>query len=152
PRGQGGGVQLLGRRAALGAPGGGCDRNGDGDEARSRRARAGGGGDLAPVPVERAREGRARLARTVPARGRARGDGDLVPRLPERREWAVIEGVVVAPLRQIPDERGRVMHMLRASDPHFKGFGEIYFSVVYPGVVKGWHLHTKMVLNYAVPQ
>jgi dTDP-4-dehydrorhamnose 3,5-epimerase len=64
----------------------------------------------------------------------------------------VIEGVVVAPLRQIPDERGRVMHMLRASDPHFKGFGEIYFSVVYPGAVKGWHLHTKMVLNYAVPQ
>jgi dTDP-4-dehydrorhamnose 3,5-epimerase len=63
----------------------------------------------------------------------------------------MIDGVVVHPLRQIPDERGRVMHMLRASDPHFKGFGEIYFSVVYPGAVKGWHLHTKMVLNYAVP-
>jgi len=64
----------------------------------------------------------------------------------------VIDGVVVHPLRQIPDERGRVMHMLKASDPHFQGFGEIYFSVVYPGAVKGWHLHTKMVLNYAVPQ
>lgn len=62
-----------------------------------------------------------------------------------------IEGVLVHPLRQMPDERGRVMHMLKASDPHFLGFGEIYFSVVYPGVVKGWHLHTRMVLNYAVP-
>ena len=62
-----------------------------------------------------------------------------------------IEGVIVHPLRQIPDERGRVMHMLRASDPHFQGFGEIYFSVVYPGAVKGWHLHTRMILNYAVP-
>lgn len=63
----------------------------------------------------------------------------------------MIEGVLVQPLRQIPDERGKVMHMLRASDPHFQGFGEIYFSMVYPGAVKAWHLHKKMVLNYAVP-
>jgi dTDP-4-dehydrorhamnose 3,5-epimerase len=63
----------------------------------------------------------------------------------------MIDGVVVHPLRQIPDERGRVMHMLRASDPHFVGFGEIYFSSVWPGAIKGWHLHRRMVLNYAVP-
>jgi dTDP-4-dehydrorhamnose 3,5-epimerase len=63
----------------------------------------------------------------------------------------VIEGVLIMPLRQIPDERGRVMHMLRADDPHFEAFGEIYFSVVYPGVVKGWHLHKRMTINYAVP-
>jgi dTDP-4-dehydrorhamnose 3,5-epimerase len=63
----------------------------------------------------------------------------------------VIEGVLVQPLRVIPDERGKVMHMLRATDPHFQGFGEIYFSAVYPGVVKGWHLHRRMTLNYAVP-
>ena len=63
----------------------------------------------------------------------------------------MIEGVVVQPLRRIADERGSVMHMLRASDPWFAGFGEIYFSTVYPGVVKGWHLHRRMVLNYAVP-
>ena len=63
----------------------------------------------------------------------------------------MIEGVRIQPLRQIPDERGKVMHMLRASDPHFAGFGEIYFSVVFPGAIKGWHLHKRMVLNYAVP-
>lgn len=63
----------------------------------------------------------------------------------------MIEGVVVEPLRQIPDERGKVMRMLRATDPWFLGFGEIYFSVVYPGAIKGWHLHKKMVINYAVP-
>lgn len=62
----------------------------------------------------------------------------------------MIEGVKIIPLKQIPDERGKVMHMLRADDSHFEKFGEIYFSVVYPGVIKGWHLHTKMVLNYAV--
>ena len=63
----------------------------------------------------------------------------------------MIDGVLVHPLRQIPDERGKIMHMLRASDPHFAGFGEIYFSVVYPGAIKGWHIHRRMVLNYAVP-
>jgi dTDP-4-dehydrorhamnose 3,5-epimerase len=62
----------------------------------------------------------------------------------------MIEGVLVQTLRQIPDERGKIMHMLRSDDPHFERFGEIYFSVVYPGVVKGWHLHKEMTLNYAV--
>lgn len=60
-----------------------------------------------------------------------------------------ITGVEVVPLARIPDERGTVFHMLKATDPHFLGFGEIYFSSIYPGVVKGWHLHHEMVLNYA---
>ncbi len=63
-----------------------------------------------------------------------------------------MEGVLVTPLKQIPDERGRIMPMLRRDDPDFEQFGEIYFSVVYPGVVKGWHLHKSMTLNYAVVQ
>lgn len=62
----------------------------------------------------------------------------------------MIDGVAVRPLQRIPDERGTVMHMLRADDPHFDRFGEIYFSRVYPGVVKGWHRHRRMTLNYAV--
>ena len=62
----------------------------------------------------------------------------------------MIHQVFVRPLRQIPDERGKIMHMLRADEPHFEKFGEIYFSTVYPGVVKGWHLHKEMTLNYAV--
>jgi len=62
----------------------------------------------------------------------------------------MIEGIQIHTLRQIPDERGKIMHMLRCDDPHFKQFGEIYFSMVYPGVVKGWHIHKEMILNYAV--
>jgi len=62
----------------------------------------------------------------------------------------MIDGVIAYMLRQIPDERGKIMHMLRADDPHFEKFGEIYFSMVYPGVIKGWHLHKRMTLNYAV--
>ena len=62
----------------------------------------------------------------------------------------MIEGVVVTPLRQIFDERGKVMHMLREDSPVFSKFGEIYFSCTHPGVVKAWHLHKEMTLNYAV--
>jgi len=61
----------------------------------------------------------------------------------------LIEGVQIVPLARIPDERGTVMHMLRATDPHFKQFGEIYFSTVYRDVIKGWHRHREMTLNYA---
>lgn len=63
----------------------------------------------------------------------------------------MIDGVLISPLKQILDERGKIMHMLRSDDEHFEKFGEIYFSFVYPGVVKAWHLHKKMKLNYAVP-
>jgi len=63
----------------------------------------------------------------------------------------MISGVQVKPLTQIPDERGKVMHMLRRDSPDFLEFGEIYFSCVYPGAVKAWHLHTRMTLRYAVP-
>jgi len=63
----------------------------------------------------------------------------------------MIEGVRITPLRQIVDERGKVMHMLRADEPHFAGFGEIYFSSINPGAIKAWRIHKSMTLNYAVP-
>ena len=62
----------------------------------------------------------------------------------------MIEGVVVTPLRQIFDERGKVMHMLREDSSVFSRFGEIYFSCTNPGAIKAWHMHKKMTLNYAV--
>lgn len=62
----------------------------------------------------------------------------------------MIAGVEIYPLKRIQDERGVVMHMLKQSDPHFQKFGEIYFSVIYPGAIKAWHLHSAMTINYAV--
>jgi dTDP-4-dehydrorhamnose 3,5-epimerase len=61
----------------------------------------------------------------------------------------VIDGVRVEPLRKIADERGTIMHMLRADAPHFERFGEIYFATAYPGVIKAWHLHARQTQNYA---
>ena len=62
----------------------------------------------------------------------------------------MIDGVLIKPLRRIPDERGFIMHMLRSDSPEFDRFGEIYFSTIFPDVIKAWHLHKEMVLNYAV--
>ncbi|MFH1292389.1 MAG: dTDP-4-dehydrorhamnose 3,5-epimerase family protein [bacterium] len=62
----------------------------------------------------------------------------------------MIHGVVIKPLKKISDERGCIMHMLKNTDDEFEKFGEIYFSTVYPGIVKGWHIHKEMVLNYSV--
>lgn len=62
----------------------------------------------------------------------------------------MIDGVIITPLLQIFDERGKVMHMLREDSPVFLKFGEIYFSCTNPGAIKAWHLHKQMTLNYAV--
>jgi dTDP-4-dehydrorhamnose 3,5-epimerase len=61
-----------------------------------------------------------------------------------------IEGVEIKRLRKIPDERGTIYHMLTKDDEIFEDFGEIYFSNIYPQVVKAWHWHKYMVLNYSV--
>jgi dTDP-4-dehydrorhamnose 3,5-epimerase len=63
----------------------------------------------------------------------------------------MIDGLIITPLRQIADARGKVMHMLRSDSPVFTRFGEIYFSMANPGAVKGWNRHKRMTLNYAVP-
>lgn len=62
----------------------------------------------------------------------------------------MIDGVVIKQLTKIADERGSIMHMLKTEDDEFNAFGEIYFSTIYPGVIKGWHIHKEMELNYTV--
>lgn len=60
----------------------------------------------------------------------------------------MIEGVIIKPLKRIPDERGTVSHMIKCTDKEFNKFGEIYFSSIHPGAIKAWHLHKEMTLNY----
>ncbi len=55
----------------------------------------------------------------------------------------MIQGVKIEELRVIPDDRGYLMEMLRADSPDFQRFGQVYLTVVYPGVVKAWHCHTR---------
>lgn len=58
-----------------------------------------------------------------------------------------IEGVRIVPLKRIPDERGTIMHGLRA-DAMTHPFGEVYFKKLYPGIINGWHVHETLMLNY----
>ena len=62
----------------------------------------------------------------------------------------MIEGVQITSRKVIPDDRGKIMHIMKFSDNQFNTFGEVYCSTIYPGVVKGWHMHKKMTLNYVV--
>lgn len=53
----------------------------------------------------------------------------------------VIDGVAARRARVLPDERGRLGEIMRADDPWFERFGQVYFTSTYPGVVKAWHSH-----------
>lgn len=62
----------------------------------------------------------------------------------------MIEGVKTKPLKVMCDERGRLMEMLRSDDQIYKGFGQIYMTTAYPGVVKAWHYHRKQWDHFVV--
>ena len=54
----------------------------------------------------------------------------------------MIEGVVLKELTTHIDERGFFREVIRVTDDFFKeGFGQLSHSLVYPGIVKAWHLH-----------
>jgi len=64
----------------------------------------------------------------------------------------MIEGVVVKKLKIIPDDRGRLMEMLRSDDEVFEKFGQVYMTTAKPGVVKAWHYHKKQDDNFVCVQ
>jgi len=61
----------------------------------------------------------------------------------------MIDGVKTKKLKVIPDERGRLMEILRRDDDLFREFGQVYMTTTYPGVVKAWHKHEKQQDNIA---
>ena len=72
----------------------------------------------------------------------ANGNGSSLP---------TIEGVEAMDLREIPDARGSVLHMVKEDQPGFRGFGELYFSEVHSGMVKAWRLHREFHQQLTVP-
>ena len=61
----------------------------------------------------------------------------------------MIDGVKIKKLRVIPDQRGRLMEILRNDEDLFQKFGQVYMTTTYPGVVKAWHRHEKQADNIA---
>lgn len=66
------------------------------------------------------------------------------------KQVSEMQGVMLTPLRRIATGKGDVLHAIKAVDPGYEGFGEVYFSEVYAGQKKGWKRHNRMVLNLVV--
>lgn len=60
----------------------------------------------------------------------------------------MIDGVRVKKLKIIPDDRGRLMEILRCDDEMFEKFGQVYMTTAFPGVVKAWHYHKNQDDNF----
>ena len=63
----------------------------------------------------------------------------------------MINGVSLRELMVFENDLGGVKHMLKKQWPEFNSFGEVYFSTINAGIVKGWKKHDKTILNFAVP-
>ncbi len=73
-------------------------------------------------------------------------DGELIV----RGSGALIDGVVIRRSKVLTDERGRLGEIMRADDPWFEKFGQVYFTTTYPGIVKAWHYHKKQTDHFYV--
>jgi dTDP-4-dehydrorhamnose 3,5-epimerase len=67
-----------------------------------------------------------------------------------RSTHGIIKGVEVRHTKVLADERGRLGEIMRADDPWFEKFGQVYFTTTLPGVVKGWHYHKKQTDHICV--
>jgi len=67
-----------------------------------------------------------------------------------REDAAMIDGVKTKTLKVIPDERGRLMEILRCDDEIFEQFGQAYITTAYPGAVKAWHYHKNQADHFCV--
>jgi dTDP-4-dehydrorhamnose 3,5-epimerase len=59
----------------------------------------------------------------------------------------MIEDVVTKQIKQIPDERGWLIEIMRNDWEHFQKFGQVYVTAAYPQIVKAWHMHKKQTDN-----
>lgn len=64
----------------------------------------------------------------------------------------MIEGVQIHDLKQISLPKGDLWHACKSTDEGFVGFGEVYFTQVNKGEVKGWKRHNHYQLNLVVLQ
>ena len=61
-----------------------------------------------------------------------------------------MEGVLLHPLKRIHVPKGDVFHAMKSTDKGYAGFGEVYFSQIKAGEIKGWKRHNRMTLNLVV--
>ena len=58
----------------------------------------------------------------------------------------MIEGVKVVPLVAYVDDRGYLIEIIRATDPHFTKFGQVYVvGSVAKGTIRAFHKHQELI-------
>ena len=62
-----------------------------------------------------------------------------------------VDDIVVTTQNVIHHGSGSIYHGIKSSDSSFCSFGELYFSRILYGHVKGWKFHKLMTLNLLVP-
>lgn len=62
-----------------------------------------------------------------------------------------IDGVEFFPLNVFENANGKLFHHVRSDSHYYEKFGEIYYSLTYAGVVKGWKLHKEVSQIFTVP-
>jgi len=62
----------------------------------------------------------------------------------------MIDGVRIKKLIVHPDDRGRLFEIWRADDEGYCGFGQVYVTTAYPGIIKGWHCHKQQTDCFTV--
>ena len=63
-----------------------------------------------------------------------------------------INGLILTPLKRIDNQKGNIWHVMKKNDPGYTDFGDVYFSTINSGVIKGWNKHKRMTLNLIVPK
>jgi len=62
-----------------------------------------------------------------------------------------IDGVTISSQNRIFNPKGDILHGMKNSDSGYAGFGEVYFSMIHAGAIKGWKRHRLATLNIVVP-
>ena len=60
----------------------------------------------------------------------------------------MLAGVVLKPLKLLPDDRGFRMGLLRNDEQMFEAFGQVYMTACMRGVAKAWHYHRRQTDHF----
>lgn len=63
----------------------------------------------------------------------------------------MLDKVIENKIGFIDSPGGQIVKAMKKDDIGYKGFGEVYFSILKPGITRAWKRHREMTLNIIVP-
>jgi dTDP-4-dehydrorhamnose 3,5-epimerase len=62
-----------------------------------------------------------------------------------------LDEILISKLTKINNINGDILKIIKKSDENFTEFGEAYLSSIKFKAIKGWKLHSQMIMNLVVP-